>query len=757
VSPNPIRESPRIMDGTVLALAEAGNKIIVGGTFTTVRDYNSSVSVTRNWIFAFDKTTGLIDGSFAPLLDRDVNALAVSPDGQWVYVGGAFTTVNGVARNKLVKLSVTNGQADPAFGAKPDQAVEDLALTGNMLILGGRFTRIGNVARPQLAAVDPTTGAVLDGLNIPVTVARDNPTASPNVVELDTSPDGRWLVIVGNFTFVGGLLREQVALINLSTGPASVASWATTRFQPDCSTAFPGTYINDVAFSPDNSFFVITTTGGFGANRLCDSAQRWEVAGGPNAEPTWVSYTGGDTHWHAQITKAAVYVGGHQRWENNPTPSPGRDDDGPGAVSRTGIAALDPLTGVPLSWNPGRQRGKGVEAFLATTQYLYVGSDTKTFGGTTRQRLAILPTAGGTVNPLPDTLSLPVTVYSARQDGTLWRSTYDGVTMTAGTRISGPTVDGNNWSSLRDAWVQRGQMYYFGAGGAYYRRSFDGTTFGPVTNLSTSVGYVDANANLTPYDQPYNVDTTRALAYKAGRLYYTRTNDTRLFWRWFSLESGIIGAQEYLASAANWSGATSLEIAGNWLYASWNDNRLYRSYVDGPRVDAARTPVQETSGIPWTQLRALAFIQAAGPGTEPAPPAPLAPVICPAGQWKAEYFQGTQLTGASTIVRCEPAINNTWGTGAPPGTGLSANQFSVRWTGTRRMDVAGAYQMSVRADDGAMLFVDGTPVISSWVDRSTAATSTATVNLTAGNHEFRLEYFKNVGSGVAQLSGQIGR
>ena len=30
-----------------------------------------------------------------------------------------------------------------------------------------------------------------------------------------------------------------------------------------------------------------------------------------------------------------------------------------------------------------------------------------------------------------------------------------------------------------------------------------------------------------------------------------------------------------------------------------------------------------------------------------------------------------------------------------------------------------------------------------------------TVNLSVGNHEFRLEYFKNLGSGVAQLSYQL--
>ena len=150
-----------------------------------------------------------------------------------------------------------------------------------------------------------------------------------------------------------------------------------------------------------------TTGAHLGTDVMCDTAARWELPPtltGTGLQPTWRNFTGGDTHWAAHITDAAVYIGGHMRWENNPYPDPGHDHDGPGSVERYGIAALDPTSGVPLSWNPGRDRGRGAEVIYSTDDYLFVGSDTTRFGGIgsdtppggglTRQRLAVLESAG---------------------------------------------------------------------------------------------------------------------------------------------------------------------------------------------------------------------------------------------------------------------------------------------------------------------------------------------------------------------------
>ncbi len=53
----------------------------------------------RSNILAYDLTTGALITSFAPALNAQGLAIAASPDGSRIYVGGDFTQVNGVNRS----------------------------------------------------------------------------------------------------------------------------------------------------------------------------------------------------------------------------------------------------------------------------------------------------------------------------------------------------------------------------------------------------------------------------------------------------------------------------------------------------------------------------------------------------------------------------------------------------------------------------------------------------------------------------------
>src|SRR4029077_17574706 len=114
---HPVAWTPHVLDGEVRALAQVGNRMFVGGLFTQVRDAGQQAPSQRPYLFSFASQTGAIDTSFAPGLDGEVEALAPSPDGRSLFVGGQFHHLNGAAATGLAKLDVATGQAVPGFRA----------------------------------------------------------------------------------------------------------------------------------------------------------------------------------------------------------------------------------------------------------------------------------------------------------------------------------------------------------------------------------------------------------------------------------------------------------------------------------------------------------------------------------------------------------------------------------------------------------------------------------------------------------------
>jgi hypothetical protein len=115
--------------------------------------------------------------------------------------------------------------------------------------------------------------------------------------------------------------------------------------------------------------------------------------------------------------------------------------------------------------------------------------------------------------------------------------------------------------------------------------------------------------------------------------------------------------------------------------------------------------------------------------------------------WKGQYFNNIYLSGSPVLVRNDKGIDFNWGAGAP-GSGLPADNFSVRWTHTVYYP-AGTYRFYVQVDDGARLWVDGQLVIDQWHDGSN--TYNGDVYLTEGNHEVRLEMYEHLGGAMARM------
>jgi len=388
VSTNPVNYTPNITNGAAYKSAEANGMLYVGGSFTSVTAAAGTTptgTFTRNHILAFNAATGSISTSFAPNVNGDV--WAIVPSGTSLYIGGSFSSVNGVARRGLAKIDATTGAVDTSFNAALTSGnVTEAALVSGRLIISGTFPK-------KILAVNPASGTNTGYINVAVTGSVASNAGPVEVYRFAVNPAGTKLVGVGNFTTVGGATHYRAFMLDLGSTAASVSAWRYTPLQQMCAASSLPDYMRDVDFSPDGSYFVFVSTGfvplsGQVGIALCDAASRFETANLSPARPTWINYTGGDTLHSVAVTDQAVYVQGHQRWLNNPQ---GRDNAGPGAVSRPGIGAIDPTTGLALAWNPTKDRGVGGKDLLVTARGLWVASDTAHIGHETHMRIALLP------------------------------------------------------------------------------------------------------------------------------------------------------------------------------------------------------------------------------------------------------------------------------------------------------------------------------------------------------------------------------
>src|SRR5439155_15688609 len=169
-----------------------------------------------------------------------------------------------------------------------------------------------------------------------------NPT---RVYNQQLSHGGTLDLVMGDFTSVGGVPRQQIFMLNLSGSAATVTGWTSPEFSQDCWTSEPF-YLQAAAWSPDDSTVYIGTTGfhpfnGPADTGLCDAAAAFPATL-TSVNHKWINYTGCDSLFAAAADAKAAYFGGHERWSMNPQ---GCNNQGPGAYPAPGMEGLDPANG----------------------------------------------------------------------------------------------------------------------------------------------------------------------------------------------------------------------------------------------------------------------------------------------------------------------------------------------------------------------------------------------------------------------------
>lgn len=616
VDEDPVNWTPNLTGDRVVAIDTASGVVAAGGKFTAARVVNGTDQPYDNFVL-FDEDSGALRA--APSFDKEVHAVEAAADGQSFYVGGRFNNVNGEKRSGLARVAL-DGTVMESFDVEVDWAVYDLALVGGTLYVGGNFNKVFDASgvhnRDGLVAVDAATGAV-QSWNPTVTDPRSTSrtTGARSVDKLDATPNGAKLVMIGNFSKVDGHTRDQVAMFDLAGGTPTVADWYAEGFAPQCRATKWPMWIRDMDVAPTGDHVVFGTTGAYGSptgsQRLCDTVSRYELTETGTVEPTWLSYTGGDTTYGVAATGEVVYAGGHMRWMNNPWCG---DRECAGAVDRYGITALDARTGVPLEWNPTRDpRGYGTYELIADDSGLWVGQDTARIGNEYHSLIAKLPTATGRTIARPAAGDPDAGILLLDNSSTVDIADNAGAGVVGTTEVTfdprdvrAATTVGNDLMLALD----NDQLVLVGDSG---------------TSTSTTIDLNGLNNGYFP------VDSLTAMFFDevTSTIFYTQSGSSSLRSRGYSPDSRVVEALNKTVSTSgdgfSWNDTTGAWLDGSTLYVGRNDGTLDAiTWDDGAPVAGTMTTVggPGVDGVDY-DVRALTPVGTSAPAANQPPVADL--------------------------------------------------------------------------------------------------------------------------------------
>ncbi|GAB2659472.1 hypothetical protein GCM10009743_39630 [Kribbella swartbergensis] len=374
-----IKQTSWQTNNSVNALAISGNTVFAGGLFTRIRQPGRPAGqgeAVRTYVAAFNRTTGA-PTAFAPTLNGPVYSIATSPDGNWVVIGGDFTTVNGVKRSKIAMFSVATGKLVAAWDPVVSARVKALAIYGNSVFIGGAFGRIDGAVRNHLGAVRLIQGDLLPW----------NPNADDDVYAIDVADNGSRVFVGGPFTTINGRDHYSLAMTNATTGAAYSFPAAAAIPKP---TATCTTRVKDIDTLGDN---VYVANGGDGSG-CYDGVLAAQVSTG---KLLWKNNCLGATEAIKAIGNW-VYKGSHA---HNCSDS-GAFGDGTGTHYLLVESAINGKIG---PWfpntdaNPNSTTQVGPLAMAGTGSDLWVGGDFLHVNGKIQQGLTRFTNAAGGAAP----------------------------------------------------------------------------------------------------------------------------------------------------------------------------------------------------------------------------------------------------------------------------------------------------------------------------------------------------------------------
>ena len=189
-----------------LGVSPDGSTLYIGGKFDSVDGQPVSN------LAAVSTATGDVMTSFTPQASSAVHTILMAPSGS-LYIGGSFSRLNGKPRRKLALVN-SDGTLDPNWRPVANDVVRTLvyAEDGNTIFVGGIFTTMDSVSRQSVARVTTDTGA-LDPWTIPAGVIN--------------TPQTAWALLPRGNTLYGGFGKgpNYLAAFRLDNGDSGDQRW----------------------------------------------------------------------------------------------------------------------------------------------------------------------------------------------------------------------------------------------------------------------------------------------------------------------------------------------------------------------------------------------------------------------------------------------------------------------------------------------------------------------------------------------------
>ncbi|GAA1917141.1 hypothetical protein GCM10009737_18270 [Nocardioides lentus] len=296
-------------DGPVWTLEMTGDRIYAGGQFTSTRPSGAAAGTGetgQGFLAAFDEATGAPITEFAPKLTNDYNGRAgvvrasvLTPDGSQLIVGGDFNLVDGKRANYLARFDARTGAFLGQVGNNGvDGPVQALAVSpdGTTLYVGGRFSRAGWSARKNVAAISLVNRATLGWAPTVSTPTRNE---ALRVTALAVSSDNQRVFLAGPFQQVNGSAAQGFAATDAATGALSAGFRSNYLYAPHSW----GTAI-EVA---DNEVFLGSRDDFTSGSRRNEGVYSLDATTGA---VNWYANCYGDT-FGLQVVGGDVYVASH--------------------------------------------------------------------------------------------------------------------------------------------------------------------------------------------------------------------------------------------------------------------------------------------------------------------------------------------------------------------------------------------------------------------------------------------------------------